>query len=158
MKLRFLGKGGSTNNGCPTLYATDRDTYLVQGWETNGFRVIRGSELRKLKSEWPDTTLFKQANAVALWDRRICCRHPPARLSSSSRYLMIWTRGYLSGWNGNKSCTSETTYSTSSSVNKPYTPPSETIRQLDRLLAGSRYATGNHRGYPVHGTVRNGYD
>ncbi|AHH20993.1 hypothetical protein NONO_c62220 [Nocardia nova SH22a] len=35
MELRFLGKGGSTNNGCPSLYATDKGTYLVQGWETN---------------------------------------------------------------------------------------------------------------------------
>ena len=34
MRLRFLGKGGSDGNGCPTLYATDQDTYLVQGWET----------------------------------------------------------------------------------------------------------------------------
>ncbi|WP_063734379.1 hypothetical protein [Streptomyces sp. RTd22] len=31
MKLRFLGKD-SKQGDCPTLYATDRDTYLVQGW------------------------------------------------------------------------------------------------------------------------------
>ncbi|MCZ4086217.1 MULTISPECIES: hypothetical protein [Streptomyces] len=31
MKLRFLGKN-SQGGECPTLYATDRDTYLVQGW------------------------------------------------------------------------------------------------------------------------------
>ncbi|QRX90887.1 hypothetical protein [Streptomyces noursei] len=31
MKLRFLGKN-SRQGDCPTLYATDRDTYLVQGW------------------------------------------------------------------------------------------------------------------------------
>ncbi|MFF7977335.1 hypothetical protein [Streptomyces sp. NPDC007905] len=31
MKLRFLGKN-STVGDCPTLYATDRETYLVQGW------------------------------------------------------------------------------------------------------------------------------
>ncbi|HCA86505.1 MAG TPA: hypothetical protein DEQ61_13960 [Streptomyces sp.] len=31
MKLRFLGKN-SKQGDCPTLYATDRDTYLVQGW------------------------------------------------------------------------------------------------------------------------------
>ncbi|MDQ0956011.1 hypothetical protein QFZ24_010020 [Streptomyces phaeochromogenes] len=31
MKLRFLGKN-STVGDCPTLYATDQDTYLVQGW------------------------------------------------------------------------------------------------------------------------------
>ncbi|MFD9816188.1 hypothetical protein [Streptomyces sp. NPDC059080] len=32
MKLRFLGKD-SKQGDCPTLYATDRDTYLVQGWK-----------------------------------------------------------------------------------------------------------------------------
>ncbi|MFI1359536.1 hypothetical protein ACH4TV_39065 [Streptomyces sp. NPDC020898] len=32
MKLRFLGKN-STVGDCPTLYATDRETYLVQGWK-----------------------------------------------------------------------------------------------------------------------------
>ncbi|MFD4321889.1 hypothetical protein [Streptomyces sp. NPDC058548] len=32
MKLRFLGKNSNIGD-CPTLYATDRDTYLVQGWK-----------------------------------------------------------------------------------------------------------------------------
>lgn len=32
MKLRFLGKNSQVTE-CPTLYATDRDTYLVQGWK-----------------------------------------------------------------------------------------------------------------------------
>ncbi|WP_411084438.1 hypothetical protein [Streptomyces sp. cmx-18-6] len=31
MRLRFLGRN-SKSGDCPTLYATDRDTYLVQGW------------------------------------------------------------------------------------------------------------------------------
>ncbi|WP_330181186.1 hypothetical protein OHB26_33135 [Nocardia sp. NBC_01503] len=35
MNLRFLGRGGSDSGGCPSLYATDHDTYLVQGWETD---------------------------------------------------------------------------------------------------------------------------
>jgi len=35
MQLRFLDKGGSGDGDCPTLYATDQDTYLVQAWETN---------------------------------------------------------------------------------------------------------------------------
>ncbi|MGY2019421.1 hypothetical protein [Nocardia gipuzkoensis] len=35
MHLKFLGRGGSHQNGCPTLYATDRDTYVVQGWSTS---------------------------------------------------------------------------------------------------------------------------
>ncbi|MDQ1041811.1 hypothetical protein [Streptomyces sp. V4I2] len=32
MKLRFLGSN-STGGDCPTLYATDRDSYIVQGWQ-----------------------------------------------------------------------------------------------------------------------------
>ncbi|MFI5803136.1 hypothetical protein [Streptomyces sp. NPDC051561] len=32
MKLRFLGKNSNVGE-CPTLYSTDRDTYLVQGWK-----------------------------------------------------------------------------------------------------------------------------
>ncbi|MFI9616771.1 hypothetical protein ACIHCM_34695 [Streptomyces sp. NPDC052023] len=32
MKLRFLGTN-STSGDCPTLYATDQDSYIVQGWQ-----------------------------------------------------------------------------------------------------------------------------
>jgi hypothetical protein len=32
VKLRFLGTN-STGGDCPTLYATDRDSYVVQGWQ-----------------------------------------------------------------------------------------------------------------------------
>lgn len=31
MKITFLGTT-TRDGGSPTLYATDRDTYLVQGW------------------------------------------------------------------------------------------------------------------------------
>ena len=31
MKLRFLGKNSTPTNS-PTLYATDQDSYVVQGW------------------------------------------------------------------------------------------------------------------------------
>lgn len=32
MRLRFLGTDSQVGQ-CPTLYATDRDTYVVQGWK-----------------------------------------------------------------------------------------------------------------------------
>ncbi|MEV0770022.1 hypothetical protein [Nocardia salmonicida] len=35
VKLHFLGSGGSNTNGCPSLYETDQDTFLVQGWTTD---------------------------------------------------------------------------------------------------------------------------
>ncbi|MBF6414554.1 hypothetical protein [Nocardia cyriacigeorgica] len=34
MQLRFLGKGGTEGGGCPSLYATDHGSYVVQGWKT----------------------------------------------------------------------------------------------------------------------------
>lgn len=34
MRVSFLGRGGSADGDCPTLYATDRGSYLVQGWRT----------------------------------------------------------------------------------------------------------------------------
>ncbi|WP_433679641.1 hypothetical protein [Nocardia sp. CA-119907] len=33
MRLKFLGKGGSTVGECPTLYATEH-SFVVQGWRT----------------------------------------------------------------------------------------------------------------------------
>ena len=35
MRLTFLGKN-TQGGGSPTLYATDRDTYVVQGWKVHG--------------------------------------------------------------------------------------------------------------------------
>ncbi|MEU6580912.1 hypothetical protein [Nocardia sp. NPDC046763] len=35
MSLRFLGKGGSTNNGCPSLLVDDQRGYVVQAWKTD---------------------------------------------------------------------------------------------------------------------------
>ncbi|MFB8279188.1 hypothetical protein [Nocardia colli] len=35
MRLKFLGKGGTEGGGCPSVYATDQDTYVVQGWKTD---------------------------------------------------------------------------------------------------------------------------
>ncbi|GGK41305.1 hypothetical protein GCM10010124_37700 [Pilimelia terevasa] len=33
MEIEFIGKDpGSQVNGSPTLYRTDRDSFLVQGW------------------------------------------------------------------------------------------------------------------------------
>lgn len=35
MRLTFLGKS-TQGGGSPTLYATDQDTYVVQGWKVAG--------------------------------------------------------------------------------------------------------------------------
>ncbi|GGO97498.1 hypothetical protein [Wenjunlia tyrosinilytica] len=73
MQLRFLGKN-STPGDSPTLYATDRETYVVQGWI-----VTAGDVLMKL--DVPDsetavevpTELFEHlandglSGAVATW-------------------------------------------------------------------------------------------
>ncbi|MFI5781613.1 hypothetical protein [Nocardia sp. NPDC051570] len=40
MRLRFLGKCGSDKKNCPTLYATDQRSFLVQGWKTDRAETI----------------------------------------------------------------------------------------------------------------------
>jgi hypothetical protein len=44
MRLTFLGKDSQPNQS-PTLYATDRETYLVQGWIVTDPVVLAGLEL-----------------------------------------------------------------------------------------------------------------
>ncbi len=39
MRIRFLGKN-SVPGDSPTLYATDRDTYVVQGWKVTDPEVL----------------------------------------------------------------------------------------------------------------------
>lgn len=48
MRLRFLGID-TGKDGCPTLYATDRDTYVVQGWRVNDSAIL--GRLRVASSE-----------------------------------------------------------------------------------------------------------
>jgi len=44
MKIRFLGKE-SEHGDSPTLYATDRSTYLVQGWKVEDPEILAKSNL-----------------------------------------------------------------------------------------------------------------
>ncbi|MBO0654026.1 hypothetical protein J1792_14960 [Streptomyces triculaminicus] len=44
MKLRFLGKN-STPGDSPTLYATDRDSYVVQGWKVYAHDLLTQLEV-----------------------------------------------------------------------------------------------------------------
>ena len=39
MKLTFLGST-SQEGQCPTLYATDRDTFVVQGWTVTDLEAL----------------------------------------------------------------------------------------------------------------------
>ncbi|HWD47150.1 MAG TPA: hypothetical protein VHM23_26130 [Actinomycetota bacterium] len=41
MKLTFLGST-SQEGQCPTLYATDRDTFVVQGWAVTDPEALAG--------------------------------------------------------------------------------------------------------------------
>ncbi len=38
--LTFLGKAGSINKDCPTLYATDHGSFVIQGWRTDHPGII----------------------------------------------------------------------------------------------------------------------
>jgi hypothetical protein len=50
MRLRFLGTDSAAGQ-CPTLYATDRGTYVVQGW-----KVTDGEALADLRGVLPGET------------------------------------------------------------------------------------------------------
>lgn len=41
MKIRLLGKDSKTG-GCPALYETDRDTYVVQGYQVTDPEALAG--------------------------------------------------------------------------------------------------------------------
>ncbi|WP_327143022.1 hypothetical protein [Nocardia sp. NBC_01327] len=38
--LQFLGKGGTTGDGCPSVYVTDHGTFLIQGWVTDQAETV----------------------------------------------------------------------------------------------------------------------
>ena len=44
MQLRFLGKE-SAGGDSPTLYASDRDTYVVQGWKVEDEAIVSGLDI-----------------------------------------------------------------------------------------------------------------
>ncbi len=44
MKLTFLGSE-SENGGSPTLYATDRATFLVQGWRVTDAEALAAMDI-----------------------------------------------------------------------------------------------------------------
>lgn len=44
MKLTFLGSDSKTGD-CPTLYATDRGTLVVQGWRLTDAEALDGMDI-----------------------------------------------------------------------------------------------------------------
>ncbi|WP_327139248.1 hypothetical protein [Nocardia sp. NBC_01327] len=38
--LRFLGRSGSPSGGCPALYETDPDSFLIVGWLTDSGATV----------------------------------------------------------------------------------------------------------------------
>ncbi|MBV9143353.1 MAG: hypothetical protein JO115_20955 [Pseudonocardiales bacterium] len=56
MRLTFLGKN-TQGGGSPTLFATDRDTYVVQGWRVPGHETSVEIPTGLLKYVEPNTGL-----------------------------------------------------------------------------------------------------
>ena len=54
----------------PLSTVTDLVRYRRTEFESNGYRVVVGADLRKLKTDTGNPSLLKQARSVALWDRR----------------------------------------------------------------------------------------
>ena len=44
MKLTFL-RMSSKDGECPTLYATDRDTYVIQGWKVTDPEALASMDI-----------------------------------------------------------------------------------------------------------------
>ena len=44
MKLTFLGTS-SKDGECPTLYATDRGTYVIQGWKVSDPEALAAMDI-----------------------------------------------------------------------------------------------------------------
>lgn len=75
MKLRLLGKV-PTPGGSPALYATDRGTYLIQGW-----KVTHPGTLSQLKIPFRETCVEVPADLMRYLppeDRRQASAPPPA--------------------------------------------------------------------------------
>lgn len=54
MELEFLFKDAdSGTGGCPAVYATDRDTYVVQGWNLPDGTVLRDQAANESGVEVP---------------------------------------------------------------------------------------------------------
>jgi hypothetical protein len=79
MRLTFLGKD-TVNGGSPTLFATDRDTYVVQGWKVPDdpnsvevpARLLAFLERRtRLDAKLSDTGLhtFPSVSSLKEWGR-----------------------------------------------------------------------------------------
>lgn len=46
MRVEFLGKDPGSNPGdCPSLYKTDRDSYLVQGWVVTDLEALAAMDI-----------------------------------------------------------------------------------------------------------------
>lgn len=58
MKLTFLGKN-TTSDHSPTLYATDRGTYVVQGW-----KITDGEALAQMGDVPADETAVEVPKAL----------------------------------------------------------------------------------------------
>ncbi|GAA3443274.1 hypothetical protein [Planomonospora venezuelensis] len=69
MRVTFLGKDpGSEKDECPSLYDTDRGTYLVQGWKVSDPAVLAQLDLAFGETcvEVPRPLMSRLANSVQL--------------------------------------------------------------------------------------------
>ena len=66
MRLRFLGTD-SQQETCPTLYATDRGTYVVQGWTVSDPEAL--GDLRNMPESESCVEIPKELLRFAANDR-----------------------------------------------------------------------------------------
>lgn len=92
MRLTFLGKD-SVPDQSPTLYATDRDTYVVQGWIVTDPETLAGIELADNETvvEVP-AKLMTHLSKDGLDGEVTNLVHPIVRVLDSGNYIVKGVR------------------------------------------------------------------
>lgn len=92
MRLRFLGKSTASNNS-PTLYATDRGSYLVLGWRVSDPEIVAKLDLPE------DETcveiyarLFSHLTSDGLSGVVTSWAHPIVHVTEEGNYIVQGTR------------------------------------------------------------------
>lgn len=92
MEIRFLGKSTQGEHS-PTLYATDQDTYIVQGWRVNDPEILAKLDLSEDETcvEIYARLLTHLANdglsgVVVSW------MHPIVHVTETGTYIVQGTR------------------------------------------------------------------
>lgn len=88
MQLRFLGKE-TTGGQSPTLYATDQDSYVVQGWIVSDPDVLANLDVAEDETVVEVySRLLNHLEKDGLSGEFVSDRHPTVRVTESGTYIL----------------------------------------------------------------------